>query len=158
MFCFVRFKSTSCFGPNFQGLFFLSNFLSGSVYSEYFGKNLAMYCVAPRNDFNFFVFFSGFNYIISSNFSSFGFILSPSISCQSHFVLFMKSSDFFLLARYPIFPSLISTSKFFLVFFFCLPGLLLLYRSTMPMYNTLMSGQFFPGISSVYLRVHRILF
>ena len=66
--------------------FFLNSVFSRSVRSESFGRNFATFCIAPRNDFNSFVFSGGFNRSIASTFSSFDLIPFSSISCPSHFV------------------------------------------------------------------------
>ena len=108
--CFIRLKSVSCSGPHFHGSFFLSSFLDRS---EKFRRNFAMYSMAPRNDFRSFVFSSAFNFSMASTFSSFGLIPFSSISCPSHFVRFMKNSDFLLLAQYPDFSSFFRISNNF---------------------------------------------
>ena len=111
--CFICLKSFSCSSSHVHGSFFLSNFLSLSVFSESFGRNFAKYCNAPRNDFSSFVLFGDFSFCMASTFSSFGFIPFSSISYPSHLVCFRKNSDFLLLARYPAFSSLDRTSNSF---------------------------------------------
>ena len=141
--CFICLKSFSCSSPQIHGSFFFNNFLSLSVFSDSFGRTFARYCIAPRNDFNSFVLFGDFNFCIASTFSSFGFIPFSSISCPSHFVCFKKNSDFLLLARYPVFSSLDSTSN---NFFSC--------SCLFPRVNTIMSsshaGVLYSNVRSIF--------
>ena len=77
---------------------FFSNCLMLSVYSNRCGKNCAKYCIAPRKEFNVFVFVGAFRFLIASVFSLFGLILYCEIVCPSHTIYFWKNFDFLLLA------------------------------------------------------------
>ena len=83
------------------------------VCSESFGKNFAMYCIAPRNDFSSFLSSDGFSFNMASLLSSFGLIPFSSISCPSHLFRFKKNSNFLLLALYLAFSSLFKMSNSF---------------------------------------------
>ena len=135
------------FSPSPWFIIFRS-FLNRSDCSENFGGNFPMYCIAPRNDFSSFVFSVGFSFNMASSFSSFGLIPFSSISCPSHFVQFIKNSDFLLLALYPTFSSVykIMSNKSFrgLV---CLRGLPRLCSLAKPMYSIQVFSRFFLGIS-----------
>ena len=125
----VLLKSVFCSGPHIHGSFFFNSFLSRSICSKSFGRNFAIYCIAPRNDFRSFVFSGGFNLSLASTFSSFGFIPFSFISCPSHFVSFKKNSDFFLLARNPAFSNLSRTLNSFFSWSCLLPRVTMIMSS-----------------------------
>ena len=135
-------KSFCCFSPQFHGSFFFRSFLSQSVCSESSSRNFDIYCIAPRNDFSSFVFFGEFSFNIASIFSSFGLILYLSISCPSHFVRFMKNSDFLLLALYPAFSSLFRKSNSFFLWSCLLPRVTTIMSSSPSVYSFQVFGHF----------------
>ena len=138
--------------------FFFQQFSQSVCLFRNFGRIFAIYCIAPRNDFRSFVFSGGFSFSIASTFSSFGFIPFSFISCSSHFVSFMKNSDFSYLhgiRLFLIYPRLQTISSRDLVYF---PVLLRLYRPTMPVYNIQEFGQFFPAKLWVCRRDRKTLF
>ena len=131
---FVRF-------PNSTFRFFFNSFRSRSVLSEKFGRKLAAFCIAPRNDLISFVFSGGFNFNMAS-FSSFGFIPFSSISWPNRFC-FMKNSDFFLLARHSAFSSLFRTSNSFVSWSCLFPRFTIIMSSSR-------AGVQYPSVRSIF--------
>ena len=120
---------------------FFNNFLSLSIFSEGFNRSFARFCIAPRNAFNSFVLFGGFNFSIVSTFHSFGFIPFSSLSCPSHSVCFIKNSDFLLLAL--LFLTYLTRRTIFSHVFVCLRVLRLLCHLASPVYSILVFSLLF---------------
>ena len=77
-------------------------------------------------------FSGGFNFNISSTFSSFDLISFSSISCPSHFVWLMKNSEFFLLLGIPLSPLCLECQIISFRDLLYFPGLRRLCHLTMP--------------------------
>ena len=122
-----------------HGSVFFNNFLSLSVFSESYGRNFATYCIAPRNDFNYFLLFGDFNLNNASTFSSFGFPFSAN-PCPSYFACFMKNSNLLFLLDSQLFPK---HQKSFSSVLCCLRVLQLLCQLTKPLWNIRMFSLLF---------------
>ena len=122
---------------------FFSSFLSRSVRAEIFRRDLAMFCIALRNEFSSFVFSDGFNCNIASTFSSFGLIPFSSSSCPSHFVWLMKNLDTLILARYLASPICSGCQTVFFRDLVNFPALQQLCHLVMPVFYIRVSGHFF---------------
>ena len=81
--------------------FFRKNCFFRPKISESWGKNFAMYCNAPRNDFNSLHDIGGFNCNKVFIFSLFSFVPCSVISCHSQMLSLKKKLDFFSLVLYP---------------------------------------------------------
>ena len=108
---FICIKCSSWSFSHFHGLFFFNSFLSLSVFSDSFDKNL-LGTGSHRGMILVLLFYEVTSVsILLPLFLRSVFIPFSSISCPNHFVRFMKNFDFLLLARYPAFSSLFRTSN-----------------------------------------------